>query len=89
MMYLETICDTQDTFRLERQKNTPIGEWYGINLSKCRPKHLPSFICDNDTYIFSVLKGVDILDEFSKEHQKIILKILKKANKLGWFDHLK
>jgi hypothetical protein len=90
-MYIETITDNLDIFRIERQKNTPKGEWYGIALS-CDGKYL----ADNDTYIAELYYSLRdnpkrIMDELGLPHMdgnsKKIRKIIKKAHDLGWFEN--
>jgi hypothetical protein len=94
MIYLERICNDLNVFAIERQKDTPKGEWYGISLmsyQKC--------ISDNDEWIYNNLMGLlktkppQAMDElglsYNKKEAVTIYKILRKADKLGWFDHLK
>lgn len=91
-MYIETITDDLNIFKLERQKNTPEGKWYGICFSSD-----DKALVDNDTYIIGELyygmrddwkrESRDIgLEGITKNDAKTIVKIIKKADKLGWFD---
>ena len=101
-MYIESIADNEDLFRMERQKNTPDGGWYGVSLVVGQT---PKFqlhdilISDNDDYIIGSLyyslrdnpreASKELELPLKKEDIKILLKLIKKADKLGWFDHLK
>lgn len=96
MIYIETICDDSDTFRIERQKNTPNGEWYGLWLYLSETRKV---LADNEEWILSDLyyslrdnpkddmKEMGL--EYNKKDAKALLKLIKKAIKLGWFNHLK
>ena len=85
MMYIERIADDLDTFSVMRQKNTRKGDWYGLCLLEGDKD-----IADNEQYIFSLITFG--LREASQElHRpigdtKIILKVINKARKQGWFD---
>lgn len=95
MIYTETILDNEDTFAITRQKSKPNGEWYGISLSRgWKRKHM----ADSDKYIYDLTKlTLYFLEEafyemdtdYSLARAKILTKLLKKADKLGWFNHLK
>jgi len=92
MMYIETITDSNDTFRIERQKNTPDGKWYSIMLTQVNPD---VFLADNGDFIHDmeitlrdsptrVMKEIGL--EYNKDHVKLLRKIIRKAIKLGWFN---
>ena len=92
MMYIETISDSNDTFRIERQKNTPNGKWYSIMLTQVNPDVL---LADNDSFIFALEVGLRdnpyvsmqiIGIPHNKDHVKLLRKIIRKAIKLGWFN---
>jgi len=92
MIYIETITDSNDTFRIEREKNTSDGKWYSIMLTQVNPD---VFLADNDSFIFDLevalkdnpkqaMKEIGI--EYNKDHVKLLRKIIRKAIKLGWFN---
>lgn len=93
MMYIETITDDQDTFRIERQKNSSKGKWYGLWIYQSDPQ---KELTNNEEWIISTLyyslrdnpkEGMkEIYLPYNKEHAKILVKLIKKACKSGWFD---
>ena len=94
MIYTETILDDNDIVRIERQKNSPTGEWYSVWLS-CRGNS----IADSSDWIATTLptlsnkklkkeiKG-EINIKISDQDLLLIRKVVKKATKLGWFDEM-
>ena len=82
-MYIETITDDSDTFRVDRQKNTPDGEWYGISLTDQKDLYI-----DNDNYLISLINKEKKIKELPKEDNKLIRQILKEAQSAGWFDYM-
>jgi hypothetical protein len=99
MMYIETISNNEDTFRIERQRDTPDGAWYGLWLYLSDINGKERNLSDNDEYIIGELfyslrdnpkRGMEEIGlEYNKDHAKILVKLIKKAYKLGWFEHLK
>jgi len=96
-MYIETITDNLDTFRIERQKDSFKGSWYGTVLF---PSLVKGLLIDNEEWIaktLPTLSDTDIIKIFMEEHNlfinpadvKIIRKVVRKAKKLGWFDEIK
>ena len=98
MIYLETIADDLDTFRIERQKNEPDSAWYDLWIYKSNePKWVKKFIADNENWIYwnlyPMLKkdpktAISELD-ITRSDAKMLRKLIKKADKLGWFDGIK
>jgi hypothetical protein len=98
MIYIETIADDLDCFRIERQKDKPKGNWYEITLVKVKINKDTIIISDNDTYILGILYGAckpsitetfDYLKiSYDKADVKTLKKIIRKADKLGWFYYL-
>jgi hypothetical protein len=95
MIYIERICDDHDIFSIERQKNGPYKEWYGITLCSDGES-----IADNEDWIFKELlfslhydrrkskqKIWDELGlgEYNKEDGKAIKKLLQEAFSLNWY----
>ena len=94
MIYIETILGDDDTFRIERQKNSPKGEWYGISLSR-----KGTGMADNDEWIAKTFPHLSMKEtntafhedsniEFNSDDIKLMKKVVKEADKLGWFDKI-
>lgn len=90
MMYIETIADNLDIFRIERQKDKVNGNWYGIALMSDN-----KILADNEIFIYELMYSLRdnpkrTMDDLGLPHNsgnsKAILKLLKKAHKLGWFE---
>jgi len=84
-------------FKLERQKNTPDGEWYGIQLSSYTEGAWLS-LADGDEWIAGkfykqLIAGTykekwDLDIPCNKKTAKALKALIKEAYKLGWFDYL-
>lgn len=99
MIYIETITDNGDLFRIERQKDHSFGNWYGVSLilglSHPPTKH-DCILSDNDEYIIGALyytlrdnpkeASEELNYQLNKDDIKLLLKLIRKADKLGWFD---
>ena len=92
MVYVETIMDNLDIFRIERQKNKVNGKWYGITLLSDGKS-----IADNEIFIYELIYSLRdnpkrTMDELglprTDGNAKKILKLIKKALKLGWFEEV-
>ena len=89
MIYLEVICDEKSPYGIQRQKNKPTSEWYGIALIRDDN----AWLADNDDWIKAipdtpvdnVIKGVSEF-KLSKADVLRLRKLVKKAIKFGWFD---
>ena len=82
MIYIETITDNEDTFRIERQKDTTYGKWYGIRLVRTDGDKLLS---DKESWLIDFLKEEECFKNMSEKENRLARKILKKADRLGWF----
>lgn len=89
MIYLEVISDEKSPYGIQRQKNSPTSDWYGIALIR----EDNSWLADSEDWIRAIpdAKTDDIIKELaecklSKADVLRLRKLVKKAIKLGWFD---
>jgi len=85
MIYIEKITDNDTTFFIERQKNKPNSKWYGLWIYGKDEKS----ISDNEFYILGILNREQRPLNLTDEELKILHKVIKKADKLGWFKDTK
>jgi len=86
MIYLEIIMDNKDTFRIERQKNKPNGNWTWVSIYETEGE---KFYADNEDWLLDFLEEGGKIPNLKGEGSKIVNKLIKKADKLGWFDEIK